>query len=170
MRLLVEYAGAEFLHAIVDHILRNRGGAGAGDQLVDAVVDFRVKMVRTAAQHDNRLAQAFCFFNGTLTLLVHLCKMPVIFLIGDLRGLLNLVQADAEKILVQNLVHFNGEVALSMNTHIVVGKGFLPELLCVGRKHLGIICDRRAVVMVVAQPLVQTIRHTGIKGGVDPPP
>ena len=68
IRPLVEHADRLFFHEVGEGILRHHRRAETGDQLVDAVVDFRVDMIRAAGKHDDAAA----FFPGPGD---HLCAL-----------------------------------------------------------------------------------------------
>ena len=164
---LVQHAGGELLHPVGDAVLGDDRRAVAGDEVVDAVVDLRVHMVGTPGQHDDAPALTAGFVDDLAALDPDLCHMGLVLGVGGVGSLLHLLLGDAAEILGQDLLrHLMDEVLRTVDADVVVDELLALQLGAVPGQHLGVVGHDGAVIVVVAQPLVDVVGQAGVEDGI----
>ena len=148
---------------VAHHILGDHGGAQAGDQLVDAVVDLRVQVVGTAAQNDDRQLLAPCLGDHLVALPVDAAHVRAVLVIRSFGRFLHLVEGNSLKVAGKDLMELHREIVPAVNAHIIVDKGQPIERRHVCGDHFRVIGHNRAVVMVVPQLFIEVVGHAGIE-------
>ena len=93
--------------------------------------------------------------------------MGLVLGVGGICGRLHFFLGDAAEILGQHLFcHFMYEVLRAMNADVIVNELLALQLRAVAREDLRVIGDHRAVVVVIAQTLVEVIGQAGVEDGV----
>ena len=82
---LVEHARFCPMQQAAERVLADDDGAHRADKLVDAVVDFRVEMIGTAAEHDDRQPPPPRFLQRLLALPADLRGVGGVFGVGCVR-------------------------------------------------------------------------------------
>ena len=123
-------------------------------------------MVGAARQHDDAAALGPGLFDDLLPLGADLGHVAVVLGVGSVGRGLHLALFNARKVLGQNAGHLAHKVLGAMDAHVIVDKGGALQLGAVARDHLGVIGHHRAVVMVLAQALIQIVGEAGVEDGV----
>ena len=163
---LVQHRGGELLHPVGDGVFRHHRRAETGNQGVDAVVDLRVHMVGTARQHDDAAALRPGLVDDALALLADQGHMVGILSVGRVGGFLHFALGDIREIVPQSGENLLGKVFGPVEAHIVVDKLGILNLRAVTGNNLRVVGHHGAVVVVLAQALVDVIGHAGVENSV----
>ena len=149
-----------------ERILRDDGRAETRDELVDAVVDFGIDVIRAADQHDDAAAFLARLLDHRLALLADVGHVRVVGIVCRVAGVAHLAGGDIREMLLQNAGQFLGEHLAVVDTHVIVDEVDLAHGGHVRGDDLGIIRHDRAIIMVVAQMLVHVVAHAGVEDGL----
>ena len=138
----------------------------ARDEPVDAVVDFGIDVIGTADQNHDAAPLAAGLRDHLLAFSAHVRHVGIICGIGRVARMANLFGRNVGEMFLQNGCELFGERPAVVNAHIIVDKIDFAHRGHIRGDDLGIIGNHRAVVVVVAQLLVQVIAHAGVEDGV----
>ena len=93
--------------------------------------------------------------------------MPLIFRESVRRRGLDLLVGDVTEGLMQTFVRPVEEIPRPVQANVVVNEADVLELGAVAAEDLGVVGDDRAVVVVVAEVLVEVVGHAGVEYGVN---
>ena len=166
VRPLVQHRSGELVHPIGDGVLRHHRRAGPGNEGVDAVVDLRVHMIGPARQHNDAAALRPGLFDDALALFPNQGHVVGVLGIGRVSGLLHLVLRDVREEAAQDIMDLLREVLGPVEAHIVVDELDILDFRAVSGNDLRVVGHHRAVVVVLAQALVDVVGHAGVEDGV----
>ena len=114
-----------------------------------------------------RLTLTAGFVDDLAALDPDLCHMGLVLGVGGVGSLLHLLLGDAAEILGQDLLrHLMDEVLRTVDADVVVDELLALQLGAVSGQHLGVVGHDGAVVVVVAQPLVDVVGQAGVEDGI----
>ena len=163
---LVQHPHREPLHVAAHRVLGDHRRPQAGDELIDAVVHFRVAVVGASRQDDDRLFLLPGLADNRLPLAPDGGQVVLVLLVGGVGSPLDFPQGDALPVLGQYLRHLPGEVPPLVQPHVVGDEGDAAGLRHIGADDLRVVGHHRAVIMVIPQLLIQVVGHTGVKDGL----
>ena len=148
-------------------VLCDEGEAEGGDQVVDAVVDFRIHVIGAAGYHQN--GTVLCPGLGD----VCLGGLPQVVLISLVSCVCRLGRGGGLplgdlKLVEKPLAGLPLEIPGAVQAEVRVQVADLFQSRDVGGQQLRVVGHHRAVVVVVADALVEIIGHTGVEDGVYP--
>ena len=163
---LVQHVGGELGLQLADGVLGDDHRAALADELVNAVVDFRIQVIGPAGKDDD--GQVLLLGQGQvlLALLVDALHVGVVLGVGGVGSGFHFLLRDGVEVLGQDVCHLAGKILAPVEAHIVVDEFHVLQGGDVGVQHLGIVGHHRAVVVVVPQVLVQVVAHAGVEDGV----
>ena len=88
---LIENGRREFLDKRAQSVLRYNGCAAFADEIVNAVIDLFIDVIRSAAKNDNGSVFSLCFLHEFKTLEVDLLHEGEIFVISLVRSLFDIL-------------------------------------------------------------------------------
>ena len=125
-------------------------------------------MVRPSRQHDDAAALRPGLVDNACALLPNERHMVGILGIGGVSGLFYLVPGNIREVIPQDREDFLRKVLGPVDAHIVVDKLGILDLRAVTGDDLRVIGHHGAVVVVLAQALVDVVGHAGVEDSVQP--
>ena len=163
---LVQDGGLELLLVPADGVLADDGSALPDDELVNTVVDLRVNVVGAARQHNDAAAFPAGLRNDLGALVAQLLHVAGVLVVGRINGFVHGLPVQPREIMVQRLLEFLVEILAALEIEVIVDELRRLQLGAVALEHLGIVGHDGAVIMVVAQVLVQVVAHAGVEDRV----
>lgn len=117
---LVEHALRLLLHVPGEGIFRNDGRAEARNQLVDAVVNFRIDMIWAADQHDDAAAFFARLLDHLFALFANVRHVRVVGIVCRVARVANLAGGDIREMLLQNAGQLLGEHLAVIDAHVIM--------------------------------------------------
>ena len=159
---LVEHRALFLFQAVGERVLAEDHKAVLRAQFINAMADFRVDMIRAAAQHQNTAALEAGFLDHPLPGGNNAAVPFFIGLISQIHSKTHFGKVDA---------HLLAEIARTavleifgpVQTHIRRQKSRLFQSRDIGSQQLRVIGHHGAVVVVIADAFVKIIGHAGIK-------
>ena len=148
-------------------VLGDQDKAVGGDEVVDAVVDLRVHVVGPAADHQNGAALLPGLGDVLPGSVPQVVLVGVVGGVGGLDGGGGLLLGDLE-LVAEPLAGPLLEVLGAVEAEVGVQIPGLLQVRDVGGQQLRVVGHHGAVVIVVADPLVEVVGHTGVEDGVHP--
>ena len=131
------------------------------------MVDLRVHMVGASGQHYDAPALTAGLINDLAALDPDLCHVGFILSVGSVGSLLHFLLGDAAEILGQHVLrHLVDEILRTVDADVVVDELLAFQLGAVAGEDFGIVGHDGAVVVVVAQTLVDVVGQAGVEDGV----
>ena len=163
---LVQDGGLELLLVPADGVLADDGSALPDDELVNTVVDLRVNVVGAARQHNDAAAFPAGLRNDLGALVAQLLHVAGVLVVGRINGFVHGLPVQPREIMVQRLLEFLVEILAALEVEVIVDELRRLQLGAVALEHLGIVGHDGAVIVVVAQVLVQVVAHAGVEDRV----
>ena len=91
---LVKNACGELVDKRADAVLGYNRCAAFADQLINAVIDLLIKMIRSAAKNDNGFIVFFSFLKILQALVMDFLHVVMIFVIGLIGSVFDIVKGD----------------------------------------------------------------------------
>ena len=127
-------------------LLRHNGKAEARDELMDAVVDFLVQMVRTAGKHDYLASLRTGLCDDLLRLGSKLGTEFCHRLKGCIHGIRHLCP---QRIAAQQLLHGGHHILFAVEVKVRIQEILRMQPLVIGTHQLRIVGDHGTIVVVV---------------------
>ena len=166
IRPLVQHRGLKWLRQLGNGILRHHRCAELGDEGVDTVVHLRVHVVGPARQNDDPPSLLPGGGDDLRTLFPDLLHVTLVFSVGRLHRRLDLSVGNGAKLPLHHGGHLLREIMGPVDTHIVINEFRVLQTVAVARQNLRVVGHHRAVVVVLAQTLVDVVGHAGVENGV----
>ena len=163
---LVQDGSLELLFVPADGVLADDGSALPDDELVNTVVDLRVNVVGAARQHNDAAAFPAGLRNDLGALVAQLLHVAGVLVVGRINGFVHGLPVQPREIMVQRLLEFLVEILAALEVEVIIDELRRLQLGAVALEHLGIVGHDGAVIMVVAQVLVQVVAHAGVEDRV----
>ena len=132
------------------------------------MIDLRVHMVGPACQNDDPAPLLPGGGHDLRTLLPDLLHVTLIFSVGRLYRRLDLSVGNGAKLPLHHGGHLLCEIVGPLDAHIVINEFRVLQTVAVARQNLRVVGHHRAVVVVLAQTLVDVVGHAGVENGVQP--
>ena len=160
---LVEYSEFWSVSKLCDAVLGDYSHSETCYKLVDTVVDFLVDMVWSAGEDDYLAVFLSCLTDYVISL----CRYIAVEAVESFKCLIDSrrnLAFDVE--LFQCIFHYLYNVLSDVEVHIRMNEIFIVEARIISEQKLGIVCNDRAVEVVIAFSLVEVIAHAGIENEV----
>ena len=159
---LIEDVYLKLRYFVGNGILRYHGSAEIADQLIYAVTDLRVCVVRAGREYNDRHIRRICLAQHTLPLVTDTVHMSLLLCKSRLACRLYLGERYPVIVAQQHRVQLFRQLA-AVQSNIVADNSHILGKVHIRADNLGVICNDRTVVVVVAFALVDVIGHAGIE-------